>query len=532
MHGAGQSRIVHPDRSRSLPLDPEETHRMKLELRGITKTFGALVANDHINLAVAPGEIHCLLGENGAGKSTLMNILYGLYQADSGEILLDDVPQQFAGPGDAMRSGIGMVHQHFMLIPVFSVAENVMLGHEQSRLGFLDLPAARAKVREISARFGFDVDPDALVEDLPVGVQQRVEIIKALSRDAKVLVFDEPTAVLTPQETDELMAIMRQLRDGGTAIVFITHKLREVREVADRITVMRLGKVVGEAEPTATNAELASLMVGRSVELTVTKSASTSGEHALVVSDLSVIDAHGIAVVDHVSFEVRAGEILAIAGVQGNGQTELTEALLGVQERVTGSIELDGKSLRNLPIAKVLAAGVGFVPEDRQEDALVSEFTIAENLMLDRADGAPFVKGGSLQLQYLNDFAREKVSEFDVRTQGIGTLVGRLSGGNQQKVVLARELSRKLRLLVAAQPTRGLDVGSIEFVHERIVATRDSGIPVIVVSTELDEVTALADRIAVMYRGKIVGIVRGDTSRETLGLMMAGELPADAEVAA
>jgi simple sugar transport system ATP-binding protein len=505
---------------------------MKLELRGITKNFGTLVANDHIDLTVEAGEIHSLLGENGAGKSTLMNILYGLYQADDGEILLDDVPQHFAGPGDAMRAGIGMVHQHFMLIPVFTVAENVMLGHEESRLGFLDLAAARTKVREISARFGFDVDPDALVEDLPVGVQQRVEIIKALSRDAKVLVFDEPTAVLTPQETDELMAIMRQLKTTGTAIVFITHKLREVREVADRITVMRLGKVVGEAEPTATNAELASLMVGRSVELTVNKSTAASGAHALVVQGLSVIDNHGQVVVDDVSFEVKAGEILAIAGVQGNGQTELTEALLGVQNRVVGSIELDGKSLRNLSINEVLAAGVGFVPEDRQEDALISEFTIAENLMLDRADGAPFVKNGALQLRYLNQFANEKVKEFDVRAQGIGTMVGRLSGGNQQKVVLARELSRELRLFVAAQPTRGLDVGSIEFVHERIVATRDAGVPVIVVSTELDEVVALADRIAVMYRGKIVGIVPGNTSREVLGLMMAGELPAGTEMAA
>jgi ABC-type uncharacterized transport system ATPase subunit len=505
---------------------------VKLELRGITKRFGALVANDHIDLEVEPGEIHCLLGENGAGKSTLMNTLYGLYQADEGEILLDDVVQHFSGPGDAMRAGIGMVHQHFMLIPVFTVAENVMLGHEESRGGFLDLPAARAKVREISARFGFDLDPDALVEDLPVGVQQRVEIIKALSREAKVLVFDEPTAVLTPQETDELMAIMRSLKESGTAIVFITHKLREVREVADRITVVRLGKVVGEAEPTATNAELASLMVGRSVELTVTKATSVGGGPALVVKDLSVIDTRGQVVVDDVSFEVRAGEILAIAGVQGNGQTELTEALLGIQDRVVGSIELDGKSLRDLPIARVLQAGVGFIPEDRQEDALVSEFTIAENLMLDRADGAPFVKSGGLQLKFLNEFAESRIKEFDVRSQGIDTMVGRLSGGNQQKVVLARELSRELRLFVAAQPTRGLDVGSIEFVHERIVATRDSGIPVIVVSTELDEVVALADRIAVMYRGKIVGIVPGDTSRETLGLMMAGEVPAGTQVAA
>ena len=354
---------------------------MKLELRGITKRFGALVANDHIDLEVEPGEIHCLLGENGAGKSTLMNILYGLYQVDEGEILLDDVVQHFAGPGDAMRAGIGMVHQHFMLIPVFTVAENVMLGHEETKAGFLDLPAARARVREISSRFGFDLDPDALVEDLPVGVQQRVEIIKALSRDAKVLVFDEPTAVLTPQETDELMAIMRQLKASGTAIVFITHKLREVREVADRITIIRLGKVVGQAEPTASNSELASMMVGRSVELTVTRSSSTTGEHALVVAGLSVVDVNGQVVVDDVSFEVRAGEILAIAGVQGNGQTELTEALLGLQDRVIGTIELDGKNLQGLSISHVLDAGVGFIPEDRQEDALVAEFTIAENLV-------------------------------------------------------------------------------------------------------------------------------------------------------
>jgi simple sugar transport system ATP-binding protein len=505
---------------------------MKLELRGITKTFGALVANDHIDLTVEPGEIHCLLGENGAGKSTLMNVLSGLYQADEGSILLDDAVQHFAGPGDAARAGIGMVHQHFMLIPVFTVAENVMLGHEESRLGFLDLPAARARVREISAQFGFDVDPDALIEDLPVGVQQRVEIIKALSREAKVLVFDEPTAVLTPQETDELMTIMRQLKDTGTAIVFITHKLREVREVADKITVVRLGKVVGEAKPTASNAELASMMVGRSVELTVTKSKAISKDHALVVKGLTIHDSTGQLVVDNVSFQVRAGEILAVAGVQGNGQTELTEALLGLQDRVSGTIELDGKSLRNLPIDRVLGSGVGFVPEDRQEDALVGEFSIAENLMLDRADGEPFVRRGALQLGYRSTFATEKISEFDVRAQGIDTLVGRLSGGNQQKVVLARELSRELRLFVAAQPTRGLDVGSIEFVHERIVATRDSGVPVIVVSTELDEVIALADRIAVMYEGRIVGIVGGDTSREVLGQMMAGELPAGTKLAA
>ncbi|MFF1878121.1 ABC transporter ATP-binding protein [Leifsonia sp. NPDC058230] len=505
---------------------------MKLELRGITKRFGALVANDHIDLTVEPGEIHCLLGENGAGKSTLMNVLYGLYQAEEGEILLDDEVQKFSGPGDAMKAGIGMVHQHFMLIPVFTVAENVMLGHEQTKFGGrLDLPAARKRVREISARFGFDIDPDALVEDLPVGVQQRVEIIKALSREAKVLVFDEPTAVLTPQETDELMEIMRQLKAQGTAIIFITHKLREVREVADRITVIRLGKVVGEVEPTASNTEMASMMVGRAVSLTVSKTPATPGAPALVVRDLSVIDPIGQMVVNRVSFDVKAGEILAVAGVQGNGQTELTEAILGLQPRVEGEIELDGRSIQGHSVRRVLDAGVGFIPEDRNEDGLVSEFSIAENLMLDRSAGAPFVKGGNLQLGYLNEFAEEKVREFDVRTQSIETKVGRLSGGNAQKVVLARELSRELRLFVAAQPTRGLDVGSIEFVHKRIVETRDAGIPVIVVSTELDEVAALADRIAVMYRGGIVGIVPGNTSRDVLGLMMAGESPEDAQAA-
>jgi ABC-type uncharacterized transport system ATPase subunit len=500
---------------------------MKLELRGITKRFGALVANDHITLSVEPGEIHCLLGENGAGKSTLMNVLYGLYQADEGQILLDDEVQRFEGPGDAMAAGIGMVHQHFMLIPVFTVAENVMLGHEQTTFGGrLNLKAARAEVNRISAKFGFQVDPDALVEDLPVGIQQRVEIIKALSRDAKVLVFDEPTAVLTPQETDELMSIMKQLKESGTSIVFITHKLREVREVADRITVIRLGKVVAEASPTATNAELASLMVGRPVDLTLEKSAEKPGTAALVISHLTVVDHHSQLVVNDVSFEVKSGEVLAIAGVQGNGQTELTEAIMGLQDRATGDITLDGKPILGHSVRRVLEAGVGFVPEDRQEDGLVGTFTVAENLMLDRSVGKPFVRTGSLQLGYLVEFAQKKLTEFDIRAQGTDSLAVQLSGGNQQKVVLARELSRDLRLFVAAQPTRGLDVGSIEFVHKRIIATRDAGVPVIVVSTELDEVVALADRIAVMYRGGIVGIVPGDTPREVLGLMMAGEVPA------
>ncbi|WP_292789988.1 MULTISPECIES: ABC transporter ATP-binding protein [unclassified Microbacterium] len=504
---------------------------MKLELRGITKRFGSLVANDHIDLVVEPGQIHALLGENGAGKSTLMNVLYGLYQADEGEILLDDAVQHFRGPGDAMAAGIGMVHQHFMLVPVFTVAENVMLGHEQTKgFGTLDIAKAREHVRTVAARFGFDIDPDAVVGDLPVGVQQRVEIIKALSRDARVLVFDEPTAVLTPQETDELMAIMRQLRDEGTAIVFITHKLREVREVADRITIVRLGRVVGEASPTATNAELASLMVGRAVELTVHKEAPRLGEGGLEVRNLRVLTSTGAIVVDDVDFTVRPGEVLAVAGVQGNGQTELVEAIVGLAARVEGNIILDGIELVGKSVRGILDAGVGFVPEDRTEDGLVAGFSVAENLILDRSDDPAFSRAGTLRRGALEDFAKERIAEYDIRTQGPYTPAGTLSGGNQQKVVIAREMSRELRLFVAAQPTRGVDVGSIEFIHKRIIETRDAGVPVIVVSTELDEVAALADRIAVMYRGTIVGIVPGDTPRETLGLMMAGA--ADAEVTA
>ncbi|MBO0901560.1 ABC transporter ATP-binding protein [Cellulomonas sp. zg-ZUI199] len=505
---------------------------MKLELRGITKRFGALVANDHIDLTVEPGEIHCLLGENGAGKSTLMNVLYGLYQADEGEILLDDEVQHFAGPGDAMAAGIGMVHQHFMLVPVFTVAENVMLGHEQTTTGGrLDLDAARSRVREIADRFGFHVDPDAVVEDLPVGVQQRVEIIKALSRDARVLVFDEPTAVLTPQETDELMDMMRRLKAGGTAIVFITHKLREVREVADRITVVRRGAVVGEASPTATDAELASLMVGRPVELVVHREPARPQGDGLRVEHLQVTDARGTVLVDDVSFEVPRGEILVVAGVQGNGQTELAEALAGLQGFVTGSIRLGSTELVGRSVRRVLDAGVGYVPEDRTLDGLVAEFTVAENLVLDRTDGPPFVRAGALQLRARDRFARDMVEQYDIRTQGIDSPVGRLSGGNQQKVVVARELSRDLRLLVAAQPTRGVDVGSIEFIHKRIVETRDEGVPVVVVATELDEAVALGDRILVMYRGRVVGIVPSDTPRDVLGLMMAGIAPNEGEAA-
>jgi len=496
---------------------------MKLELRGVTKRFGSLVANDKISLTIEPGEIHALLGENGAGKSTLMNVLFGLYHADEGHILLDDKAVVFTGPGDAMTAGIGMVHQHFMLIPVFTVAENVMLGHEPTKTGgVLDLSKARELVRDISKKFGFDLDPDALVQDLPVGAQQRVEIVKALSREAKVLVLDEPTAVLTPQETDELMTIMRQLAQAGTSIVFITHKLREVQEVADRITVIRLGKVVGTAEPTATSHELATLMVGREVDLTVDKAVAKPGSDAFVVDNLTLLDAAGHKLLDSISFTIREGEILAIAGVQGNGQTELTEAILGLRKNVFGSAKLNGTEFVGKTVRTILDAGVSYVPEDRKKDGIVGDFSIAENLMLDRSFTGPFTNRLGIDFEHRDEFAEKAIDEFDIRTPGASTPAGRLSGGNQQKVVLARELSRDVKLVVASQPTRGVDVGSIEFIHERIVAVRDSGVPVLIVSTELDEVIALADRIAVMYRGRIIGIVPSSTPRATLGQLMAG----------
>jgi simple sugar transport system ATP-binding protein len=498
---------------------------MKLDLQGITKRFGALVANDSIDLVVESGEIHSLLGENGAGKSTLMNVLFGLYKADAGQILLDDKVVNFSGPGDAMAAGIGMVHQHFMLIPVFTVAENVALGHEPTKgLGVLDMEAARRLVREISDRFGFSVDPDALIQDLPVGVQQRVEIIKSLARDAKVLVLDEPTAVLTPQETDELMDIMRGLAKSGTSIVFITHKLREVKAVADKITVIRQGKVVGQAKPTDSTSDLASLMVGREVDLTVEKKPASPGDLVLQVSQASVLDDRDQLAVKAVSFEVRAGEILAIAGVQGNGQTELAEAIVGLRplHAEGGEILVSGNNVRGLGVRRTLESGVGYVPEDRKKDGLISEFSIAENLMLNGSFSTPFAKGLNIDFQSRNRIAEELIQEFDIRTPSSSTPAGKLSGGNQQKVVLARELSREVELLLVSQPTRGVDVGSIEFIHERLIQERNRGKAVVLISTELDEVLALADRIAVMYRGQIVGIVDGNTDRAKLGQMMAG----------
>ena len=499
---------------------------MKLELEGLTKRFGSLVAVNHVDLVVEPGEIHCLLGENGAGKSTLMNMLYGLLQPDEGTVLLDDEPFTCTSPGQSIRAGIGMVHQHFMLVPVFTVAENVMLGRESTKgLGLLDHRAARELVRGLSERYGLAVDPDAKVEDIPVGVQQRVEILKALAGGAKVLILDEPTAVLTPQEIDELIEVMRALKAGGTSIVFITHKLKEVRAIADRITVIRRGKVVATRPPDATEAELAELMVGRKVQLELDKELAAPAAAKLEVDRLRVVDAQGVLAVNDVSFEVNGGEILGIAGVQGNGQTELVQALVGLAAVASGSVRLGGRELVGASPQTHLEAGIGYIPEDRSHDGFVASFSVAENLILDLFRRPPFSQRGTLSLSTVRTNAAQRVEEFDVRTQSVDSPVSSLSGGNQQKVVLARELSRPLELLIAAQPTRGLDVGSIEFVHRRIVRERDQGTAVLIVSTELEEIVALADRIAVMYRGRIVGVVGPDTPWDQLGLMMAGLSP-------
>lgn len=499
-----------------------------LELKGITKQFPGVLANDHINLSLNKGEILALLGENGAGKSTLMNILYGLYQPDEGEIFINGKKVVINSPNDAIHAGIGMVHQHFMLIPVFTVAENIMLGQESVKYGdFLDRADASKKILELSEQFGLPVNPNDLIRDIPVGIQQKVEIIKLLYRHAEILIFDEPTAVLTPQEADELFSIMRSLARQGKSIIFITHKLREVLEVADRIMVIRLGAVVGESTPEeADRNSLAAMMVGREVSLVVEKDIKTPGEVVIKIQDLVVTDKFKNIVVDHASLEVRSGEVVGIAGVQGNGQTELVEAITGLRKSDGGQITLLGKNITHATPRQITELGSAHVPEDRQADGLVLPFPVAENLVLCTYYKEPFSKGAVLQYQTILKQAEQLIHDFDIRTPGALTPVSNLSGGNQQKVIIARELSRPIQFLMASQPTRGLDVGSIEYIHKRIIKKRDEGCAVLLVSPELDEVMELSDRIAVMYRGKILAIVDSRmVTKEQVGLMMAGEMP-------
>jgi simple sugar transport system ATP-binding protein len=496
---------------------------MRVELKAVTTRFGSFVANDQINLVVEPGQIHCLLGENGAGKSTLMNVLFGMLRADEGEILIDGEPVHFSNSGDAVRHGIGMVHQHFMLVPVFTVAENVVLGFEPTKsFNRLDYKTADAQIHELSRKFGLEVNPDAVVEDLPVGLQQRVEILKALSHDAELLILDEPTAVLTPQEIDALMEIMRSLAKDGKSILFITHKLKEVRAVADVITVIRQGRVVDTVLPSETENQLAALMVGREVNLTVNKESTELGEPVLELRDVVVRDDRGLAVVNGVTLDVHKGEIVALAGIQGNGQTELAEAIAGLRHIESGTITLRGEDITNHTPREILDAGLGHVLEDRQRDGLVLSMTVADNLVLNTPRRAPFARRGTRNLKAVSANAGQLVERFDIRTTGIDATAGSLSGGNQQKVIVARELSRSLTCLLASQPTRGLDVGSIEYVHRQIVNERNGGMGVFIISSELDEVFALGDRIAVMHAGKIMDIVDPSTSREDIGLLMAG----------
>lgn len=497
---------------------------MVLEVRQITKRFPGVTANDKVSLTLHKGEVLALLGENGAGKSTLMNILYGLYGQDEGEILVDGQPFRAKSPYDSIARGIGMVHQHFQLVPVMTVVENVMLGNEVTRLGFLSRHKAADHIRAISERYGLPVDPYALVADLDVGAQQRVEIIKALYRNADLLILDEPTAVLTPQEADDLVRVMRTLTAQGKSLIFITHKLREVLEVADRIVVLRAGRVVGETTPaSASEASLAAMMVGRSVLLRVEKATAQPGPLMLTVRDLRVRDDRQLMAVDGVSLEVHAGEILGIAGVQGNGQTELVQALTGLRASEAGSIEIAGNMVTTANPRQISELGVAHIPEDRQRDGIVTSYPLTDNAVLELYYRPPFARGIVRDEEAMVQHAKQLVADFDVRTPGVHVAASSLSGGNQQKLIVAREFSRELKLLIAAQPTRGIDVGSIEFIHQQIIKKRDEGVAVLLVSAELDEILALSDRIAVMYHGHIVAIVpNGALSREQLGLLMAG----------
>ncbi len=495
-----------------------------LEVRGITKRFPGVLANDNINLTLYKGEVLGLLGENGAGKSTLMNLIYGLYKPDEGEILVNGSVVDISGPKDAIELGIGMVHQHFQLVDVLTVTENVMLGNESVSGPFLRRDIARRRILELSGEYGLDVDPDMLISDLPVGIQQRVEIIKALYRDADILILDEPTAVLTPQETRGLFKIMHTLLEKGVSIIFISHKLKEVLEICDAVAVLRRGKLAGHADPKqSTEQSLASLMVGRDVILEVEKAAAKPGEAILTIEDLHIHDDRGLPAVEGLSFEVRRGEILGVAGVQGNGQTELVEALTGLRPIEGGRFFIKGENMTGASPRKVTEKGVGHVPEDRQQDGLVSSFTVMHNLVLNTYYQDAFSSMIVIDDRAIAENAQQLVEEYDVRPRFINNRAGGLSGGNQQKVIVAREFSRGVDLLIASQPTRGLDVGSIEFIHKQLIQMRDGGAGILLVSSELDEVLSLADRVAVMFEGQIIDILpieRAD--KDKVGLRMAG----------
>jgi simple sugar transport system ATP-binding protein len=498
-----------------------------LEVRGLTKRFPGVLANDHISLKLHKGQVLGLLGENGAGKSTLMNLIYGLYTPDEGEILVNGKPVTIKDPNDAIALGIGMVHQHFQLVPVLTVTENVMLGNESVQGPFLDRRAAQKRIMEISKEYGLDVNPDALVQDLPVGVQQRVEIIKALYRKADILILDEPSAVLTPQETHGLFNIMRTLQARGVSLIFISHKLKEVLEICDTISVLRLGKVVGDADPkTSTEKSLASMMVGREVILQVEKAPAKPKEPVLIIQRLVVEDDRKLTAVDHLSLTVREGEILGIAGVQGNGQTELVEAITGLRHIVSGHVTIMGQDVTNQHPRRITETGTAHVPEDRTKNGVVGAFPVKDNMVLQTYYIGPFSIGILANDKAINANAEKLVEQYDVRTPSIFVSVNKLSGGNQQKVIVAREFDRPSKLVIVAQPTRGLDVGSIEFIHKQIIRMRDSGTAVLLVSTELDEILSLSDRVAVMFDGKIIDVLPiGEASRETVGLLMAGIRP-------
>lgn len=497
-----------------------------VEMRSITKVFPGVVANDNVNFSLAKGEIHVLLGENGAGKTTLMNQLYGLYEPTSGEIFVNGKKEVIKDPNVAIALGIGMVHQHFMLVDPFTVAENIVLGLEPKAKNHvsIDMVKARQDVLEISNKYGLQVDPDAVIADISVGMQQRVEILKALYRGADILILDEPTAVLTPQEIEELGHILRKLTAQGKSIILITHKLKEVMIMSDRVTVVRRGKIIETLENKNTNTDdLAELMVGRKVKLIVDKEDREPGNVILNVDDLGCFDNRGLPALKGVSFDVKAGEIFAIAGVDGNGQTELVEVLTGLRKGTKGHVQFLGKDITNAKTKTIIEAGLSHIPEDRHKRGLVLNHSLAENAILGSHDQAPYSKNGIMDYEVIHQHCLELIKEFDVRTPNEKVHASTLSGGNQQKLIVARELVRKPELLIASQPTRGVDVGAIEFIHKRLVEQRDQGKAVLLVSLELDEVMALADRIAVIYDGKIVGIVSGKGATEKeLGIMMAG----------